>query len=340
MSRAFNVALAGATGLVGETLVDLLEERQFPVGVFFVLASEEASAEPVYFNGERARAFALESFDFSQADLAFFAVDSEVARAHAARAADAGCVVIDTSVCFRFDERVPLVVPELNPLALTEFRERNLIASPASATVALALALAPVSSLAGLARVNVSAYQPVSAEGRAGVEELARQTAELLNGRDASVERFGKQIAFNTHARVGDVADNGYTRDELALVLETRRLLGDANLPVNATFVRVPTFYGEGLSVQLETRDAVDAGTVREALARTAGVRVFDEAVPGGHATALTEAVGSDDIFISRIRGDISHSCGISFWVVADNVRKGAALNAVQIAELLIKDYM
>lgn len=340
MSRSYNVALVGATGLVGETLLELLEEREFPVGELYPLASSASSAAPVYFRSKRRPVAALDEFDFSRAELVFFAADTDTAREYAPRAAEAGCVVIDTSVCFRFDERVPLVVPELNPLALADFRERNIIAAPGSAALALALVLAPVASLAGLERVNVCGYQPVSTAGRAGVEELARQTAELLNGREAAVGLFGKQIAFNAHGRTGDVSDSGYTRDELSLVLETRRMLGDAQLPVNATCVRIPAFYGDGLAVHLETREPVAPGEVRAALEAATGVRVFDEAVPNGHATAVTEAVGADSVFVSRIRADISHPRGISLWIVADNVRKAGALNGVQIAELLIKDYL
>lgn len=340
MSRQFDIAVAGASGLVGEALLDMLVERGFPVGELYPLASADSSAAPVTFAGRKRPVAALEDFDFSRVQLAFFAADAAVAEEHAPRAADEGAVVIDASVCHRFDERVPLVVPEVNPLALADFRERNIIAMPGSASVALAMVLSPLARLAGLRHVSVSAYQPVSAFGRAGVEELARQTAELLNGRDVKPELFGRQIAFNCHARTGEPADSGYTRDELTLVLETRRLLGEAELPLNVSCVRVPAFFGDGLTVHMEMDAQVSAAEVRSALENAEGIRVYDDAVPDGYATAVTEAVGSDSVFVSRIREDISRPQGISLWIASDNLRKGAALNGVQIAELLIKDYL
>jgi aspartate-semialdehyde dehydrogenase len=194
--------------------------------------------------------------------------------------------------------------------------------------------------MAGLRHVSVSAYQPVSAAGRAGVEELARQTAELLNGRQVKPRLFGRQVAFNCQARTGDPADSGYTRDELALVLETRRLLGLPELALNASFVRVPVFFGDGLTVHMEMDAPSNPAEVRSVLENAHGIRVYDDSVPDGYATAVTEAVGSDSVFVSRIREDISHPQGISLWIVSDNLRKGAALNGVQIAELLIKDYL
>lgn len=340
MSRRFDIAVAGASGLVGEALLDILVERDFPVGELYPLASRESSAAPVTFQGRKRPVAALEDFDFSRVQLAFFATDDAVSREHTARAAEEGAVAIDASVCHRFDERVPLVVPEINPLALAEFRERNIIAMPGSASIALAVVLSPLARLTGLQRVSVSVYQSVSTSGRRGVEELARQTAELLNGRPVTPGMFGRQVAFNAQARTGEPADSGYTRDELTLVLETRRLLGEPELPVNVSCVRVPTFFGDGLTVHLETREPVAVEQVRAALEAADGVRVYDEAVPEGYATAVTEAVGSDSVFVSRIREDISHPRGVSLWIVSDNLRKGAALNGVQIAELLIKDYL
>lgn len=340
MDRRFDIAVAGASGLVGEALLELLVERNFPVGEVYPLASRDSSAAPVTFAGRRRPVAALEDFDFSRVQLAFFATDAAVAGEHAPRAAEEGAVVIDASVCHRFDERVPLVVPEINPLTLADFRERNIIAIPGSASVALAMVLSPLARLAGLRHVRVNTYQPVSAAGREGVEELARQTAELLSGREVTPGVFGRQIAFNCQPRTGDPADSGYTRDELTLVLETRRLLGAPELPVNASCVRVPTFFGDGLTVDLEMEQPVSPAEVRASLENAEGIRVYDDAVPEGYASAVTEAVGSDSVFVSRIREDISRPGGISLWIVSDNLRKGAALNGVQIAELLIKDYL
>lgn len=340
MSRTYDVAVVGASGLVGEALIESLEARGFPLGELFPLASADSSAAPVTVRGRQRPVGELEGFDFTRVELAFFATDAAVSREHAPRAADAGAVVIDASVCFRFDERVPLVVPDLNPLALEGYRERNIIAMPGSASVALASVLSPLAALAGLERVQASLLQSVSAAGRAGVEELARQTAELLNGREVTTGAFERQVAFNALGRVGEVADSGYTRDELMLVLESRRLLGQAELPMSASCALVPTFYGDALMVNLELRDPVSPEQARAALEDAPGLRVYDEPVPRGHATAVTEAVGADQVFVSRIRGDISHPRALNLWIVSDNLRKGAALNGVQIAELLIKDYL
>lgn len=340
MDRRFDIAVAGATGLVGEVLLDILVERDFPVGEIYPLASRESSAAPVTFHGRKRPVGSLEDFDFSRVQLAFFATEDTLSREHGARAAEEGAVVIDASVCHRFDERVPLVVPEINPLALADFRERNIISMPSSASVALGMVLSPLAQLAGLRHVSVSAYQPVSAAGRAGVEELARQTAELLNGRQVKPQLFGRQIAFNCQARTGEPSDSGYTRDELTLVLESRRLLGLPELALNVSCVRVPAFFGDGLTVHMEMDAPVGAGEIRSALENAPGIRVYDDSVPEGYATAVTEAVGCDSVFVSRIREDISRPQGISLWIVSDNLRKGAALNGVQIAELLIKDYL
>jgi aspartate-semialdehyde dehydrogenase len=339
MARSFRVAVLGAGGLVGETLIKVLEERGFPVSELYALASERSLGRAVEWRGRRLRAIDLKSFDFARADLGFFCAGGAVSRQYAAQAAAAGCVVIDTSGEFRHEEGVPLVVPEVNPQALAGCRERRIVANPSSATIQLVVALKPIHDAVGIERVNVATYQSVSGAGREAVEELAMQSVELLQGRgpvEAAV--LPRQIAFNCVPQIDEFLDNGYTREEMQMLRETRTLLGDEAIRVNATTVRVPVFFGHSEVVHLETRQKLGAAAARELLAAAPGVEVIDERVPGGYPTAALEAANHDTVYVGRIREDLSHDRGLNFWIVADNIRKGAATNSVQIAEILVRD--
>lgn len=340
MKNQFDVAVVGATGLVGETMLEILEEREFPVGTLHALASSRSAGKSIQFNGRRVKVQDLAEFDFTGVDIALFSAGGSVSAEHAPRAGSAGCIVIDNTSHFRNEPDIPLVVPEVNPAALAEYSGRNIIANPNCSTIQMILALKPIYDAAGLTRVNVATYQAVSGAGRGLVETLAAQTASLLNGRPTDIDGDGKPIAFNAIPHIGDFQANGYTLEEMKMVWETRRILEDDSILVNPTAVRIPVFFGHSEAIHIETREKITAGQVRDLLRQTAGVTLLDDARLGGYPTAVTEAARNDAVFVGRIREDISHDLGISMWVVADNVRKGAALNSIQIAEILVRDYL
>ena len=328
------IAIAGATGAVGETLLSILEERQFPFANLIPLASERSAGERVKCGARSFTVQELDSFDFKGVDIAFFSAGGKVSRVHAPRAAKAGAVVIDNTSEFRYDDDVPLVVSEVNPDQIAN-RPRGIIANPNCSTMQLMVALAPIHRKVGIERINIATYQSVSGTGRRALEELGRQTAALLNFQRAEPKVYPVQIAFNVIPHGGDFLDNGYTSEEMKLVWETRKILGDETIQVNATVVRVPVFYAHSEAVHLETREKITAAEARALLEQAPGVEVVDEHIGGGYPTPVTHASGRDATFVGRIREDISHPRGLDLWVVSDNIRKGAALNAVQIAELV-----
>ena len=342
MSRRerYNVAMVGATGAVGEALLSILEEREFPVGELVPLASERSAGETLGFGGKRVTVRELAKYDFAGIDIAFFSAGGSVSREHAPRAASAGAVVIDNTSEFRYVDDVPLVVAEVNPHAIAEYTNRSIIANPNCSTMQMLVALAPIHRAAGIERINVATYQSVSGAGRSGMEELGHQTADLLNFHQIAPEKFPAQIAFNVIPHIDVFLDNGYTREEMKMVWETRKILEDDSIQVNPTCVRVPVFYGHSEAVHIETREKIDAATARALLERAEGVVVVDERKSGGYPTPVGHAAGKDPVFVGRIRDDISHPNGLDLWIVSDNIRKGAALNAVQIAEILIKEYL
>ena len=333
-NRRLKVAVVGATGLVGEAMLQVLAERGFPAREVVALASERSAGELVGFGDDELLVQDLAQFDPAGTDIALFAASGEVAREYAPKFAAAGVVVIDNSSAWRMHPDVPLVVPEVNPEA-ARTRPRGIIANPNCSTIQLMLVAGPIHREVGIERMNVASYQSVSGAGREALEELARQTADLLNGRPAEASALPVQIAFNVIPHIDAFEPNGYTREELKIVNESRKILGDDSIRVSATAVRVPVFYGHSEAVSVETRASLDAAAASALLARSPGVEVVDAGQPGGYATAVTHASGKDAVYVSRIRADLSHPQGLNLWVVADNVRKGAALNAVQIAELV-----
>jgi aspartate-semialdehyde dehydrogenase len=336
----YNVAMVGATGVVGEALLSILEEREFPVGELMPLASERSAGSTVGFAHKQVGVRELAKFDFAGVDIAFFSAGGAVSREHAPRAAAAGAVVIDNTSEFRYVDDVPLVVAEVNPHAIAEYTNRNIIANPNCSTMQMLVALAPIHRAAGIERINVATYQSVSGAGRSGMLELGHQTADLLNFHSIAPEKFPAQIAFNVIPHIDVFLDNGYTREEMKMVWETRKILEDDSIQVNPTCVRVPVFYGHSEAVHIETREKIDAAAARALLEQAEGVVVVDERKPGGYPTPVGHAAGKDPVFVGRIRDDISHPNGLDLWIVSDNIRKGAALNAVQIAEILIKEYL
>jgi aspartate-semialdehyde dehydrogenase len=336
----YNVAVVGATGAVGEALIEILEKRNFPVAQLFLLASERTAGTKVMFKNKSVMVTDLAEFDFSQVQIALFSAGGSVSAEYAPKAAAAGCVVIDNTSHFRYDDDIPLVVPEVNPERVADYTKRNIIANPNCSTIQMLVALKPIHAAVGIKRISVATYQAVSGAGKTAVNELAKQTAELLNGREAVAEVFPKQIAFNVLPQIDVFMENGYTKEEMKMVWETQKIFGDKELLVSATCVRVPVFFGHSEAVQIETKSFLDVKDARELLENARGVTVIDEHKDGAYPTAVSESAGQDAVFVGRIRQDISLSNGLSLWVVADNVRKGAALNSVQIAEELIKSYL
>jgi aspartate-semialdehyde dehydrogenase len=340
MGEQYDVVVVGATGAVGEAMIEIIEQRKFPVGELFALASERSAGSTVMFKGRPIRVGKLEDFDFRKAQIALFSAGASTSALFAPQAAAAGCVVIDNSSHFRTDPHIPLVIPEINPAAVAEYTRHNIVANPNCSTIQMLVPLKPIYDAVGIVRINVATYQSVSGTGKDAIIELAAQTAALLNGNSADPKVYSKQIAFNVLPHIDEFQDNGYTREEMKMVWETRKILGDDAITVNATCARVPVFYGHSEAVHIETRDKLTAKQATKLLKSAPGVRVLDGRKDGAYPTAVSESVGKDAVFVGRIREDISHPRGLDLWIVSDNVRKGAALNSVQIAEILVKDFL
>jgi len=340
MSELYDIAVVGATGAVGETMISILEERDFPVGNLYPLASSRSAGKTIMFNGNTVKVTDLAEFDFSQAQIGLFSAGGSISEKYAPIAAEAGCVVVDNTSHFRRDEDIPLIVPEVNIEALAGYMTRGIIANPNCSTIQMLVALKPIYDAVGIERINVCTYQAVSGTGKEAIEELAGQTARLLNGQEAQCEVYPKQIAFNVLPHNYSFQENGYTREEMKMVWETQKIFGDHSIQVNPTCVRVPVFFGHSEALHIETVDKISAEQARELLQNAPGVQVMDEQADGGYPTAVGDSAGSDPVFVGRIREDISHPRGLDMWVVSDNVRKGAALNSVQIAESLIATYL
>ena len=338
--RKFNVAIVGATGAVGEVILEILEQRDFPVDQLYLLASSRSAGTRLMFRGKQIVVQDLETFDFTGVDIGLFSPGASVSKIYAPKAAAAGCVVIDNTSEFRYDDDIPLVVPEVNAHAIADYKNRGIIANPNCSTIQMLVALKPIYDAVGIERLNVCTYQAVSGTGKNAIEELATQTANLLNAKQVDAKVYPKQIAFNVLPHIDVFCENGYTKEEMKMVWETRKIMGDDSIEVNPTAVRVPVFYGHSEAIHLETRDKITADQAREILSKAPGIQVMDEQEDGGYPTAVTEASGNDPVFVGRIREDISHPRGLNLWVVSDNVRKGAALNSVEIAEIFVKNHL
>jgi aspartate-semialdehyde dehydrogenase len=322
----------GASGAVGEVMLSILAERGHPAGNVRAVASERSAGELVDYGNKQLLISDLAEFDFTTVDYALFSAGGSVSKQYAPQAAEAGAVVIDNTSAFRYDDHIPLVVPEVNAQALEGITRGAIIANPNCSTIQMLVALAPIQRAVGIARINVATYQSVSGAGRRGLHELATQTAARLNFQAIEVSKFAQPIAFNVLPQIDELLDNGYTREEMKMLWETQKIFGDPDVLVNATAVRVPVFYGHSEAVHVETREFIEIDEVRRLLRAAPGVELV-EGQGMIHATPVTHAAGKDPVFVSRLRRDLSHPRGISMWVVADNVRKGAALNAVQIME-------
>jgi aspartate-semialdehyde dehydrogenase len=340
MSDAINVAVVGATGVVGEAMLEILAERKFRAGKVYALASERSVGKEVSFGNRTLTVSNLADFDFSSVQIGLFSAGASVSGEYAPRAAAAGCVVIDNTSRFRYEDNVPLVVPEVNGEKIAAYRETGIIANPNCSTIQMMVALKPIYDVAGIRRINVATYQAVSGAGRSAVEELARQSGALLNGRPLELKGPAKQIAYNAVPHIDDFQDNRYTREEMKMVWETHKILDDDTIAVNPTAVRIPVFFGHSEAIHLETERKISAQQVCDLLRGAPGVELLDGCETGAYPTAVTDSSGKDAVFVGRVREDISHPNGINLWVVSDNIRKGAALNSVQIAEILAKNYL
>ena len=336
--KPVNVAVVGATGAVGEAMIEILESREFPVDTLYPLASSRSVGKSVQFRGKHHSVQDLSTFDFSKTPIGLFSAGGDISAEFAPIAAAAGCVVIDNTSHFRRDNDIPLVIPEVNRRAIEGYTQRGIIANPNCSTIGMLVALKPLYDAVGIERINVATYQAVSGTGKAAIEELAGQTARLLNGKAPESEVYPKQIAFNVLPHIDQFQDNGYTREEMKMVWETQKILDDPDILVNPTCVRVPVFFGHAEAVHIETSEPITAERATALLEAAEGVAVLDDRVDGGYPTPVTEAAGADPVFVGRVRADISHPRGLNLWVVADNVRKGAALNSVQIAEVLLSE--
>ncbi len=341
MTRQWKVAVLGATGLVGDTMIKVLEERKFPVAELFPLASNRSLGKSVEFNGKKVPVIDVETFDFANADIGLFSAGGEISRIYAPKAAAAGCVVIDNTSEFRYEEDIPLVVPEVNPEAIAQFKQRRIIANPNCSTIQMLVALKPLHDAAKIERINVATYQSVSGAGKEAVEELAEQSVALMSGKGPVKPKVvAAQIAFNVVPQIDKFQDNGYTKAEMKMFWETRKIFNDPEIRVNATAVRVPVFFGHSEVVSIETARKLTVAEAHKLLEKAPGVKVIDSRKPGGYPTAAVEAANDDRVFVGRIREDISHERGLNLWIVSDNIRKGAATNSVQIAEILTRDYL
>ncbi|WP_079202598.1 aspartate-semialdehyde dehydrogenase [Pseudomonas sp. CC6-YY-74] len=336
MTRTFDIAVIGATGSVGETLVQLLEERDFPVANLHLLASGESAGRSLSFKGKNLRVRTLEAFDFSSVGLVFFAASEAITRSYAPKAHAAGCTLIDLAAALP-SEQAPRVVPEVNPQVLKTLSAPYQLTSPSPSAIAVAVVLAALREQIDVLRVAVTACLAVSSRGREGVSELARQTAELLNGRSFEPQLFDRQVAFNLLAQVDAPDSDGHGALEKRLATELKELFARPQLKVSATCIQAPVFFGDSLSVSLQADAAVDLPAICTALQACAALEYVE---PGDYPTAVGDAVGQDVLYVGRVRGGQDDPAELNLWIASDNVRKGAALNAVQLAELLIKHYL
>ncbi len=340
MAASYNVCVVGAGSLLGETLLEILEARAFPIGDFYAVDQAEQMGDGVRFRGEDCAIQDIENFDFSVCHFAFFCVDRALAEQYVPQAAEAGTVVIDDSDAFRRDPDVPLVVPEVNEADLAMYESRRIIANPNSCVIIMALALKPINDAVGLSRVNAVTIQAVSGAGRAAVEELAQQSIGLFNHKPMESNIFPKQIAFNLLPQIGGLDDEGVSGEEAKIMWELQRVLQKNDIGVNVTSVRAPIFYGHSIALHIETERKLSPEDARNLLENSPGLVLYEEDDVGGYPTPMVEAAANDPVFVGRVREDISHPYGLNFWAVSDNMRKGGALNMVQIAEILVEKYL
>lgn len=340
MTKKYNVAVVGATGAVGEVMLSILAQRNFPVGEVYALASERSAGKKVNFGNQELVVQDLSEFDFSNTQIGLFSAGASISDVHAPRAAAQGCIVIDNTSRFRYEDDIPLVVPEVNPEDIANYTVRGIIANPNCSTIQMLVALKPLHDAVGIDRINVATYQAVSGTGKEAIDELDAQTRAIIADEPLKCDVYPKQIAFNALPHIDIFLENGYTKEEMKMVWETRKIMGDESIRVNPTTVRIPVKYGHSEAIHMELKKPLSATQAREILAQAPGIEVLDRHEDGGYPTAVSDAEGADPVYVGRIREDISHPKGLNMWVVSDNLRKGAALNSVQIAEFLIENHI
>jgi aspartate-semialdehyde dehydrogenase len=334
--KKINVAVVGATGVVGETMISILQERNFPIGNLYPLASERSLGKEVSFNGEPIQVHNVDGFDFTKVQIALFSAGADISAEYAPKAVSCGTVVIDNTSQFRYEDNIPLIVPEVNPHRISDYKNAGIIANPNCSTIQMVVALKPIHDYAGISRINVATYQSVSGSGKEAMKELNLQTTALEKNNELVCNVYSKQIAFNVLPHIDIFMDNGYTKEEMKMVWETQKIFEDKKIMVNATTVRVPVYFAHSEAIHIETRKKITAEKAKDLMMQSPGIKIIDTRDEGGYPTAVTEGVGTDDVYVGRIREDISHPQGLNMWVVSDNLRKGAALNSIQIAEELI----
>jgi aspartate-semialdehyde dehydrogenase len=340
MKKLLNIAVIGATGAVGEAMLRVLEERNFPIDKLYALASEDSAGKTVLFKNKNIVVEDLAEFDFKKVQIALFSAGGSISKKFAPKAVKAKCIVIDNTSHFRYENDIPLVIPEVNPNRIGDYTKRGIIANPNCSTIQMLVALKPLYDAVGIRRINVATYQAVSGTGKKAIHELITQVGELLNGKPAKAEIYPHQIAFNVLPHIDEFQENGYTKEEMKMVWETQKILEDNTILVNPTTVRVPVLYGHSEALHIELKAPLKAEEARKLLSKAPGVKVVDDPQKLKYPTPMTHAINQDEVFVGRIRTDISHPSGLNLWVVADNIRKGAATNAVQIAEILYRDYL
>lgn len=338
MKKKINIAVLGATGAVGEAMLDILAKRKFPFGEIYALASKRSEGQTVLCGNKTLDVLDVAKFDFSKVQIALFSAGGKVSAKYAPKATKAGCIVIDNTSHFRQDPDVPLIIPEINHEKIAEYTNKNIIANPNCATIQMLVALKPIYDAVGINRITVATYQSVSGTGKAAISELIMQTSQLLNGKSVNVEVYPQQIAFNVLPHIDDFMSNGFTKEEMKMIWETHKIFGDDKIVINPTTVRVPVIYGHSEAITIETRKPLKADKAKDLLQNAPGIKVMD----GGkkYPTPFKDAVGRDEVFVGRIRNGIDDEHTLNLWVVSDNVRKGAALNSVQIAEILVDKYL
>ena len=338
--KKYDVAVVGATGAVGEQMLAILAQRNFPVNNVYAVASARSAGKKVLFGDKELEVQDLAEFDFSKCQVGLFSPGASISKEYAPKAAEQGCVVVDNTSQFRYDDDIPLVVPEVNAHQIANYKSRGIIANPNCSTIQMVVALKPLQDAVGIERINVATYQAVSGTGKEAIDELDIQTSKIINNEPINCDVYPKQIAFNALPHIDKFMDNGYTKEEMKMVWETQKIMEDDSILVNPTTVRIPVKYGHSEAVHVELKEKLTAQKARELLAQAPGVVVVDEQGDGGYPTAVTEGEGTDPVYVGRIREDISHPRGLDMWVVSDNLRKGAALNSIQIAEVLINNHI
>lgn len=338
--KKYDIAVVGATGAVGEQMLSILAQRKFPVNNIYALASSRSVGNKVLFSDAELEVQDLATFDFSKTQVGLFSPGASISKEFAPKAAAQGCVVVDNTSQFRYEDDIPLVVPEVNAHQIGNYKAHGIIANPNCSTIQLVVALKPLHDAVGIERINVATYQAVSGTGKEAISELDQQTKKIINGEPINCHVYPKQIAFNALPHIDIFLDNGYTKEEMKMVWETQKIMEDDSILVNPTTVRIPVKYGHSEAVHVELKEPLSAQQAKEILAVAPGVQVLDEHQDGGYPTAVTEGEGNDAVYVGRIRKDISHPRGLDMWVVSDNLRKGAALNSIQIAEILINHHI